>query len=116
MRHRNKIKKLDRKKAPREMMLRNLAASVLKYEKVNTTEAKAKAVRSLVEKSITIAKKNDLAARRSLIALLPQPNAVKKLIEVIGKRYKDRKGGYTRIIRLNNRQGDGAKIVRIELV
>ncbi|MCK5211348.1 50S ribosomal protein L17 [Candidatus Parcubacteria bacterium] len=116
MRHRIKKTILDRKKAPREMMLRNLAASVLIYEKVSTTEAKAKAVRSLVEKSITIAKKNDLSSRRRLIALLPQPNAVKKLMEVIGKRYQDRKGGYTRIIRLNNRQGDGAKIVQIELV
>jgi len=116
MRHRIKKTTLDRKKAPREMMLRNLAASVLIYEKVSTTEAKAKAVRSLVEKSITIAKKNDLSSRRRLIALLPQPNAVKKLIEVIGKRYQERKGGYTRIIRLNNRQGDGAKMVQIELV
>lgn len=116
MRHRNKIKKLDREKAPREMMLRNLAASVLIYESVSTTEAKAKAVRSLVEKTITIAKKDDLIGRRRLIALLPQPNAVKKLMEVIGKRYKGRKGGYTRIIKLNNRQGDGAKMVRIELV
>ncbi len=116
MRHRNKIKKLDREKAPRELMLRNLASSILIYEKVNTTEAKAKAVRSLVEKSITIAKKNDLTNRRKLISLLPQPNAIKKLMEVLGKRYKDREGGYTRIIRLNNRQGDGAKIVRIELV
>ena len=98
------------------MMLRNLTASILIYEKVNTTEAKAKAVRSLVEKSITIAKKNDLTNRRKLISLLPQPNAIKKLMEVLGKRYKDREGGYTRIIRLNNRQGDGAKIVRIELV
>ncbi|MCK5062224.1 50S ribosomal protein L17 [Candidatus Parcubacteria bacterium] len=116
MRHRNKIKKLDREKAPRELMLRNLASSILIYEKVNTTEAKAKAVRSLVEKSITIAKKNDLTSRRKLISLLPQPNAIKKLMEVLGKRYNDRKGGYTRIVRLNNRQGDGAKMVQIELV
>ena len=116
MRHRIKKATLGRKKEPREMMLRNLTASVLMYEKVKTTEAKAKAVRSLVEKSITMAKQGDLAARRRLIALLPQKNAVKKLMEVLGKRYKDRKGGYTRIIRLNNRQGDGAKIVQIELV
>ena len=116
MRHRIKKTTLGRKKEPREMMLRNLTASVLMYEKVKTTEAKAKAVRSLVDKSITMAKQGDLAARRRLIALLPQPNAVKKLMEVLGKRYKDREGGYSRIVPLGNRQGDGAKIVQIELV
>ncbi|MFA5318222.1 MAG: 50S ribosomal protein L17 [Patescibacteria group bacterium] len=116
MRHRSKIKILDRKKQPRELMLRNLAASVIIYEKVKTTEAKAKVVKSLVDKLITASKKSDLTARRKLIEKLPQKMAVKKLIEVVGKRYKDRKGGYTRIIRLENRQGDGAKMVQIELV
>ena len=116
MRHRVKVKKLDRKKAPREMMLRNLASSILIYEKVKTTEAKAKAVKPLVEKMITIAKAGDLTARRRLIAKLPQPMAVKKTIESLGKKYKDRAGGYTRIIKLGNRTGDGAKIVQIELV
>jgi len=116
MRHRKKGKILDRKKEPREMMLRNLASSVLIYEKVKTTEAKAKAVKPLVEKAITIAKKGDLTARRRLIAILPQKMAVKKSMEVLGERFKDRKGGYTRIVKLGARQGDGAEIVRIELV
>jgi len=116
MRHRKKGKILDRKKAPREMMLRNLAASVLIYERVKTTKAKALAVRSLVEKLITAAKKGDLTARRKLISVLPQKMAVKKSMEVLGKRYKDRNGGYTRIIKIGNRQGDGAEIVQIELV
>ena len=116
MRHRSKKNTLDRKKAPREMMLRNLAASILIYEKVKTTEAKAKAVRSLVEKIITISKTDNLTNRRRLIALLPQKNAVKKAMEVIGKRYKDRNGGYTRMVKLGARQGDGAEIVQIELV
>ncbi len=116
MRHRKKGKILDRKKEPREMMLRNLAASVLIYEKVKTTEAKAKAVKPLVERAITIAKKGDLTARRRLIAILPQKNAVKKAMEVLGERYKDRSGGYTRIVKLGHRQGDGAKMAQIELV
>jgi large subunit ribosomal protein L17 len=116
MRHRKKGKILDRKKEPREMMLRNLASSVLIYEKVKTTQAKAKAVKPLVEKAITIAKKGDLTARRRLIEILPQKMAVKKAMEVLGKRFKDRKGGYTRIVKLGARQGDGAEIVQIELV
>jgi len=116
MRHRKKGKILDRKKEPREMMLRNLAASVLIYERVKTTKAKASAVKPIVEKLITAAKKGDLSARRKLISVLPQKMAVKKSMEVLGKRYKDRNGGYTRVIKIGNRQGDGAEIVQIELV
>jgi len=116
MRHRKKTKILDRKKQPREMMLRNLASSVIIYEKVKTTEAKAKAVKSLVDKMITISKKGDLTARRRLLEILPQKLAVKKLMEVLGAKYKDRKGGYTRIVRLGARQGDGAMMVQVELV
>jgi large subunit ribosomal protein L17 len=116
MRHRNKVKTLDRKKEPREMMLRNLASSVLMYEKVKTTEAKAKVVRTLVEQCITLAKKGDLAAQKHLIAILPQKLAVKKAVEILGNRYSERSGGYTRITKLEPRQGDGAEIVQIELV
>ncbi|MFH1326342.1 MAG: 50S ribosomal protein L17 [Candidatus Falkowbacteria bacterium] len=116
MRHRIKTKILDRKKQPREMMLRNLASSIIIYEKVTTTEAKAKVVRSLVDKLITISKKGDLNARRKLLEKLPQKMAVKKLMEVLGEKYKDRKSGYTRIVKLGTRQGDGAKVVQIELV
>ncbi|MFH1412841.1 MAG: 50S ribosomal protein L17 [bacterium] len=116
MRHRKKGKILGRKKQPREMMLRNLAASVLIYEKVKTTEAKAKAVKPLVEKLITTAKAGDLTARRKLISVLPQPMAVKKAMDVLGKKYKERPGGYTRIVKLGARQGDGAEIVQLELV
>jgi len=115
MRHRSKIKILDRKKASREMMLRNLASSVLIYEKVKTTPAKAKTVRSLVEKMITVAKDGDLNARRRLIRVLPQKKAIDKALE-LGKKYKNREGGYTRIIKIGSRQGDGSKVVQIELV
>ncbi len=98
------------------MMLKNLASSVLIYEKVKTTEAKAKAVRTLVERAITTSKKGDLNARRKLIATLPQKMAVKKAMEVLGKRYEERNGGYTRMVKLGVRPGDGAEIVQIELV
>ncbi|NCN99943.1 50S ribosomal protein L17 [Candidatus Falkowbacteria bacterium] len=116
MRHRNKTKTLDRAKAPRELMLRNLASSILLYEKVKTTKAKATVVRPLVEKMITSAKAGDLNARRGLIKVLLQKNAVKKTLEVLGTRYKSRPGGYTRIVKLGTRSGDGAQIVQIELV
>jgi len=97
-------------------MLKNLASSVLIYEKVKTTQAKARAVKPLVEKLISAAKIGDLTARRKLIKVLPQPMAIKKAMEVLGARYKDRKGGYTRIIKLGKRQGDGAEMAQIELV
>lgn len=116
MRHKNKGKILDRQKAPREMMLRNLASSVLIFEKVKTTQAKAKVVKPMVERMITVAKKGDLTARRKLIATLPQKMAIKKAMDVLGARYKDRKGGYSRIVKLGARQGDGAEMVQLELV
>lgn len=116
MRHNNKVKTLDRPKEARELMLRNMASSVLLYEKITTTEAKAKVVKPLVERLITIAKKGDLASRRRLIQILLQKNSIKKAMEVLGERYKTRNGGYTRIVRLGNRQGDGAKMVQLELV
>jgi len=116
MRHRNKNKILDRKKAPRELMLRNMASSVLMYEKIKTTKAKAKVVRSLVERAITDSKAGDLNAHRKLLSILPQKLAVKKAMEVLGVRYKERAGGYTRIIDLGRRVGDGAEVVQLELV
>jgi len=116
MRHRNKNKILDRQKGPRELMLRNLASSILIYEKVKTTKAKAQAVRPLVERMITASKAGDLNARRGLIKVLLQKNAVQKAMEVLGVRYKERQGGYTRVIKLGNRAGDGAEMVQIELV
>ena len=97
-------------------MLRNLASSIIMYEKVVTTEAKAKTVKPLVERLITTAKAGDLAARRRLIQVLPQTLAIRKLMEVLGEKYKDRAGGYTRIIKTAPREGDGAEMVQIELV
>jgi len=116
MRHRKKGKILDRKKAPREAMLRQMATSLIIYEKIKTTKAKAKAVKPLVEKMVTIAKAKDLTARRRLLAFLYHAKAVKKALEVLGPRYQERRGGYTRIINLGPRKGDGAEMVQIEFV
>jgi large subunit ribosomal protein L17 len=116
MRHRNKNKILGREKAPRELMLRNLASSIILYEKVKTTQAKAKAVRPLLDRMITSSKVGNLTARRGLLKVLLQKTAVKKAMEVLGVRYKERPGGYTRILKLGTRKGDGAEMVQIELV
>ena len=116
MRHRVEKKTLDRKAAARKALLKNLAAQLIIYEKIKTTEAKAKVLRSFVEPLITKGKKNTLAARRSLMKILPMENAVKKVLEELGPRYQSRPGGYTRIVKLGTRQGDAAKIARIELV
>lgn len=97
-------------------MLRSLATSVILYEKVKTTKAKAKAVRPLVERMITTSKAGTVAARRSIAKIVYSDGATKKLVEELGPRYKDRAGGYTRITALGPRQGDGADIVQIELV
>ncbi len=86
------------------------------YEKIQTTGAKAKTLRPIVEKLITKGKTNTLVARRNLLKYLYKESAVKKIIEDIGPRYKDRKGGYTRILKLGRRAGDAAEIVQIELV
>ncbi len=116
MRHKNKNKILDRDKEARELMLRNMISSIIIYEKVKTTKAKARAVKPWLEKIITTAKKKDLTARRSLLKVILQPKAVKKAIEVLADRYQDRPGGYSRIIKIGARQGDGAEMVQIELV
>jgi len=116
MRHQMKKVKLDRKAGSRKALLANLVESLILFEKITTTKAKAKATKSLVEKYITVAKKNTLAARRELIAKLHTDNVVKKLMEVLAPRFKDRKGGYTRIILLNRRKGDGAEEAVIEFV
>lgn len=121
MRHRNKGRILSRNASSRKHLLANLAQSVVLYEKVRTTEAKAKEVRPVVERMITAAKsvkngKPSLAVRRNLLSKLPTEMAVKKVLEVLGPRYEKRAGGYTRITRIGPRQGDAAKMVVLELV
>lgn len=116
MRHRRKKKILGRTAQPRGLMIRNLASSLILYEKIKTTEAKAKIVRALVDKAIIIGKRNDVNARRALNRLLPVPNAVKKIIEELSPRYSGRSSGCSRIIKLNRRAGDAAKMASLELV
>ena len=115
MRHRKKGKVLGRAKAPRDALLRHLATAVILYEKIKTTQAKAKAVRPLVEKAITTGKKPTLAARRNLMKLFYTDHPVKKILEVLGPRYISRPGGYTRTTKRAPRKNDGAELVQIEL-
>ena len=116
MRHKNTTKKLDREKAPRKAMLENLATSLVLYEKIVTTEAKAKTMKPLVEKLITRSKIKSVHNKQQLSQIVPDKKAVQKLLDVLGPRYKESAGGYTRIIKVGPRQGDGAKMVQIELV
>jgi large subunit ribosomal protein L17 len=115
MRKRKKRRKLSRERNQRRALLKSLASALLLNEKIKTAEAKAKEVSGLVEKFITQAKKGNLASRR-LLAKFFSKKLVKKLMEEIGPRYKERKGGYTRIIKLGPRKSNGAKMAIIELI
>lgn len=116
MRHRKAGRKLGRTTAHREMLLRNLVTSLFRYEKIVTTEAKAKELRKLADKVITLAKRGDLHARRQAAEVVQDEDVLKKLFDTIGSRYKDRNGGYTRLTKLEYRMGDGAPLTAIELV
>ncbi len=116
MRHQRSGKTLDRNSTARRALLRNLATSLVLYEHVNTTLAKAKAMKPLVEKLITKGKIKSLAARRELMKTLTIESAVNKILEELGPRYATRPGGYTRIIKLGSRKGDGAEVAQIQLV
>lgn len=117
MAHRIDGTKLGRKHGPRMALYKNLAVAVLRYEQVKTTEARAKEVRGRIERAITLAKRGTLAARRQVIAELPdEPLVIDKLFKEIAPKYADRTSGYTRIVRIGPRSGDGAPIVQIELV
>jgi large subunit ribosomal protein L17 len=116
MRHRNAGFKLGRNTSHRRALLRNLTTSVLIEDRVETTVAKAKAVRPLVEKMITLGKKGDLHARRQALSFLMTDQSVERLFEIVAPRYKDRQGGYLRIVRTGFRQGDGGEKAFIELL
>ena len=117
MPHRISGRKLSRPHAHRVSMLGNLAVSVIRYEKVQTTEAKAKEVRGLVDGMITLAKRGDLHARRQLVSRMPhEPLIVDKLMSEIAEKYADRASGFTRIVKIGQRAGDAAPMVQIELV
>lgn len=117
MRHQKKKIALKPKNSTRKAMIVNLAESLILHEKVKTTKTRAKAVKSFLEKLITVAKKNTLAGRRELIKRLYTKNAVRKMMEVIGPRYVDRKGGYTRVTVISgNRVGDASEEAIVELI
>ena len=116
MRHRNAGFKLGRNTSHRRALLRNLVTSVIEEDRVETTVAKAKAVRPHVEKMITLGKKGDLHSRRQAIAFLRTDDAVKRLFDVVAPRYGDRNGGYLRIVRTHWNKGDGADKAFIELL
>lgn len=116
MRHRKGGYKLQRDASARKALLRGLATSVILRDRVITTVAKAKAVRPVVEKMVTLAKRDDLHSRRQAAAFLQTPEAVKKLFDTLGPRFGERNGGYTRIVRLGPRAGDGAELALIEVV
>ena len=116
MRHGKVHRKLGRHSSHRMAMLANMAAALIKHEQVVTTLPKAKELRPIVEKLVTIGKKGDLAARRQAISELRDVKMVKKLFDVIAPRYKDRAGGYTRIMKAGFRHGDNAAVAVIEFV
>jgi len=116
MRHRVAGRKLSRHTQHRELMFRNMVVSLLQHERIKTTLAKGKELRSWADKIITLGKKGTLHARRQAFALLRDEGIVKKLFDEIAPKLKDREGGYTRIYKMGWRQGDGAPLSLVELV
>jgi large subunit ribosomal protein L17 len=116
MRHRLSGKRLRRNTAQRRALLRNLVTSLLDKERVKTTAAKAKAARPLAEKMITLAKRDTLQARRQALRFIFKKEVVHKLFEELGPRFSERPGGYTRIVKIGPRSGDGADMAMFELV
>ena len=116
MRHGNTNRKLNRTSAHRKAMFANMSASLIKHEQIVTTLPKAKELRPIVEKLITLGKRGDLHARRQAIAQMRDETQVQKLFATIGPRYKDRNGGYIRILKAGFRYGDNAALAVIELV
>ncbi|MEO0717347.1 MAG: 50S ribosomal protein L17 [Pseudomonadota bacterium] len=116
MRHRKGYRKLNRTHSHRKAMFANMACSLVEHEQIKTTLPKAKELRPIVEKLITLAKRGDMHARRLAASRMQQDPAVKKLFDVLAERYKDREGGYTRVLRAGFRYGDMAPMAVIELV
>ncbi len=116
MRHNKSGRKLGRNSSHRKAMLRNMATSLIDLEKITTTDARAKELRKVVEKLITLGKRGDLHARRQAIKVLRTKDSVAKLFDVLGPRFQERPGGYTRIIKMGLRAGDNAALSQIEFV
>ena len=116
MRHNVAGRKLGGFTAHRKALYRNLVTDLLKYEKISTTEAKAKEIRSLAERMITLGKKGGLPSRRQALSFILDEKVTEKVFTGLAPRYAERHGGYTRIIKLGPRLGDGAPMIKIELV
>ena len=116
MRHGISGRKLGRKSGHRNALLRNLAAALIKHEQITTTLPKAKDLRPIVEKLVTLGKRGDLHARRQAVSQMRDVDMVKKLFEVLGPRYQSRQGGYTRVLKAGFRYGDNAPVAVIEFV
>lgn len=115
MRHRKKGRELSRTRTHRRAMLRNMVTSLIIHERIRTTEAKAKELRPYAERLITLAKKGDMHSRRVAGRQIADREALRKLFDQIGPRFEARPGGYTRILKLGARKGDGAELALIEL-
>ncbi len=116
MRHQRSGKKLGRDSAHRKALYANLASSLIEHGRIKTTEAKAKAVRPIAEKMITLGRRGDLAARRQALAYLRSQEIVHMLFAEVGPRFAERNGGYSRIVKLGPRAGDGAEMAYLEFV
>ena len=116
MKHNIKNKKLNKTTSHRKAMFMNMSNALIKHEQITTTLAKAKELRKFVEKIVTLGKKGDLLSRRKSLSILQDQKMSKKVFDVLAERYKNRSGGYTRIIKLGNRFGDNAPTAVIEFV
>ena len=116
MKHNIKNKKLNKTSSHRKAMFMNMSNALIKHEQITTTLAKAKELRRFIEKIITLGKKGDLLSRRKAVSILQDQKMSKKVFDVLAQRYKERAGGYTRIIKLGNRFGDNAPTAVIEFV
>jgi large subunit ribosomal protein L17 len=116
MRHQKAGRKLNRNSAHRKALFRNMVTSLLDHERIHTTDAKAKELRGLADRMITLGKRGDLHARRQALSVIRDKEVAAKLFGELADRYRDRPGGYTRVIKLGNRAGDAAPQSMIELV
>ena len=116
MRHRKSGRKLNRTSSHRKAMMRNMVTSLLDHERIETTDSKAKELRRFADRMITLGKRGDLHARRQALSVIRSKEITAKLFDELAERFRDRPGGYTRVIKLGNRIGDAAPISIIELV
>jgi large subunit ribosomal protein L17 len=116
MRHRKSGRKLNRTSSHRKALMRNMVTSLLDHERIETTDAKAKQLRGIADRMITLGKRGDLHARRQALSVIRSKAVTAKLFDELAERFRDRPGGYTRVVKIGNRVGDAAPISIIELV